>query len=193
MALEQHTVALPPPDLKGAAEPFCHCVRAKSLQSCSTLCNPMDCSPPGSSVHGFSRQEYWSRLPCLSPGDLPNPGIKPMPPALAGGFFTTGVTWEAPLSLAPSLFLPMTSPASPGPDPSPFLCGSLHLNRCSFLLALQHGPLPAVCHDLFTPSSPGQGTHFHLHTRLCTQQVAGKRSLTFRGTQFSDPANQSQA
>ena len=31
---------------------------------------------------GFSRQEYWSGLPCLSPGDLPNPGIKPRSPAL---------------------------------------------------------------------------------------------------------------
>ena len=30
------------------------------LQSCSTLCNPADCSPSGSSVHGISRQEYWS-------------------------------------------------------------------------------------------------------------------------------------
>ena len=36
----------------------------KLLQSCPTLCDPMDCSPPGSSVHGFSRQEYWSGLPC---------------------------------------------------------------------------------------------------------------------------------
>ena len=36
---------------------------AKSLQSCLTLCDPMDCSPPGSSVHGFSRQEYWSGVP----------------------------------------------------------------------------------------------------------------------------------
>ena len=38
---------------------------------------------------GFSRQEYWCGLPCLAPGDLPNPGIKPMShtsPALAGGF-----------------------------------------------------------------------------------------------------------
>ena len=31
---------------------------------------------------GFSRQEYWSGLPCPSPGDLPDPGIKPMFPAL---------------------------------------------------------------------------------------------------------------
>ena len=41
---------------------------------------------------GFSRQEYWSELPCPSPEDLPNPGIEPMSlmsPALAGGFFTT--------------------------------------------------------------------------------------------------------
>ena len=38
---------------------------------------------------GFPRQEYWSRLPFSSPGDLPNPGIEPMSPALAGGFFTT--------------------------------------------------------------------------------------------------------
>ena len=38
---------------------------------------------------GFSRQEYWSRLPFPSPGDLPDPGIKPASPALACGFFTT--------------------------------------------------------------------------------------------------------
>ena len=38
---------------------------------------------------GFSRQEYWSGLPFLSPGDLPKPGIKPVSPALAGRFFTT--------------------------------------------------------------------------------------------------------
>ena len=47
---------------------------------------------------GFSRQEYWSGLPCPPPGDLPNPEIKPttlMSPALAGGFFTTSTTWEA--------------------------------------------------------------------------------------------------
>ena len=48
-----------------------------------TPCDPMDCSSPGSSVHrGVSRQEYWSGLPCPSPGDLPNPGIEHKPPAL---------------------------------------------------------------------------------------------------------------
>ena len=49
----------------------------------------MDCSPPGSSVHGISQAEYWSGWPFPSPGDLPNPGIKPMSPALADRFFTT--------------------------------------------------------------------------------------------------------
>ena len=45
---------------------------------------------------GFSRQEYWSGLPCPLPGDLPNSGTKPTsltPLALAGGFFTTSATW----------------------------------------------------------------------------------------------------
>ena len=47
---------------------------------------------------GFSRQEYWSGLPCPPPGDLPDPGIELvslMSPALTGGFFTTSATWEA--------------------------------------------------------------------------------------------------
>ena len=49
----------------------------------------------------FSRQEYWSGLPCPPPGDLPDPGIKStslMSPALAGGFLTTSVSWEAPVA-----------------------------------------------------------------------------------------------
>ena len=43
---------------------------------------------------GFSRQEHWSGLPCSPPGDLANPGIEPVFPALAGGFFTTSATWD---------------------------------------------------------------------------------------------------
>ena len=63
-------------------------------QSYSTLCDPT-----GSRSMGFSRQEYWSGLPCPPPRDLPDPGIEPgsLPsPALAGGFFTINATWEAP-------------------------------------------------------------------------------------------------
>ena len=53
-------------------------------QSCLALCDPIDCTLPGSSLcpWGFSRQEYWSELPCPLPGDIPNPGIKPRSPAL---------------------------------------------------------------------------------------------------------------
>ena len=50
-------------------------------QSCPTLWDPMDCSPP--------RQEYWSGLPFLSPGDLPDPGIKPRSPALQADALTS--------------------------------------------------------------------------------------------------------
>ena len=47
---------------------------------------------------GFSGQEYWSGSPSPPPGDLPDPGIEPMPlmsPAFAGGFFTISTSWEA--------------------------------------------------------------------------------------------------
>ena len=42
----------------------------------------MDCIPPATLSMEFSRQECWSELPFLSPGDLPNPGIEPGSPAL---------------------------------------------------------------------------------------------------------------
>ena len=54
-----------------------------------TLCHLMNCSPPGSSVHGFSRQEYWSGLPGSPPGDLPNPGIEPRSPTLQADSLST--------------------------------------------------------------------------------------------------------
>ena len=65
---------------------------AQSLQSCPTLYDLMDYSPPGSPVYGGSRQEYCSGLLCPPPEDLFDPRIEPtslMSPALAGGFFTT--------------------------------------------------------------------------------------------------------
>ena len=64
----------------------------------------------------FSRQKYWSRLLFPTPGDLPNLGIKPMSPALAGGFFTKRATWEAPSDdpLRYSFFPQTTWENSPG-------------------------------------------------------------------------------
>ena len=74
-------------------------------QFCLTLCNPVECSPPGSSVHGDSldKDTGVSEFPCPPPGELPNPGVEPTScasPALAGRLFTTGATWE-------TLFLPL--------------------------------------------------------------------------------------
>ena len=74
------------------------CVCVKSLVSCLTLCDPMDYSPPGSSLHGILQARILEWLPFSSPGDLPDPGIEPvslMSPALAGRFFTR----EAPREL----------------------------------------------------------------------------------------------
>ena len=65
-----------------------------------TLCSPMDCSSPGSSVHGISQAKILEWVPFPLPGDLPDPGIEPASysagdPALAGRVFTTSATQEA--------------------------------------------------------------------------------------------------
>ena len=51
-------------------------------QSCLTLYDPVDCSPPGSSVHGILQARTLEQVPFPSPGDPPNPGIKPRSPVL---------------------------------------------------------------------------------------------------------------
>ena len=101
------------------------CVHAKSLshvQPFVTLWTPAHQAPLSM---GFSRHEYWSGLPCLLPGDLPDPGIKPtclMSPALAGGFFATSTTWEALYFLSQVqfqillAFLPLTLPSHSFPS-----------------------------------------------------------------------------
>ena len=64
-------------------------------QSCPTLCNPMNCSSPGCSVHRIlqARTLEWVAVSFL--GDLPNPGIELGSPAWQGGFFTIWATREA--------------------------------------------------------------------------------------------------
>ena len=60
-------------------------------QLCLTLCDPMDCSPQGSSVHGISEARILEWLAYSTPGDLPDSGIKLaslVSPVLAGRFFT---------------------------------------------------------------------------------------------------------
>ena len=67
-------------------------------QSCPTLCDPIDCSLLGSSVHGIFQAIVLEWMDISFSRDLPNPGMKPralVSPALAGGFFTTGTALEA--------------------------------------------------------------------------------------------------
>ena len=71
----------------------------KLLQLCLTLCDPVDYSSPGSSVHGILQARIL--LPCPPSGYLYNPGIEHTSltsPALTGSFFTTSATWEAPIT-----------------------------------------------------------------------------------------------
>ena len=71
------------------------CVHSKSLQSCPTLCDLWPVTHHAPLSMGFSGDEYQSGSPCPSPGDLPDPGIRPASPVLAGRFFATSATWEA--------------------------------------------------------------------------------------------------
>ena len=74
------------------------CMLAKSPQSRLTLCDPVDCSPPGSSVHGIFQGPWNGILDWVAisySGDLSNSGIEPAlltSPALASKFFTTSAT-----------------------------------------------------------------------------------------------------
>ena len=65
-------------------------LKHECAQSCLTLCHPLDCNPPGSSVHEIFQSRIWEWV--VISGDLPNPGIKVVSlasPALAGRFVTT--------------------------------------------------------------------------------------------------------
>ena len=78
----------------------CVCVYA---QSCPTLCDPIDCRPPGSSVHGIFQARILEQVAISSSRDLPDPEVKPLFPessALAGEYFHHCTTWEAPKTAA---------------------------------------------------------------------------------------------
>ena len=127
-------------------ESVCVCVCVCSVtQSCPTLCDPVDCSPPASSVHGIlqARILEWGGA-ISSSGDFPNPGIKPtslLSLTLASGFFTTSASWEDPpaftsiknFSDSPGLFHQTWIPPTEGwkscPQLGSFSGFSLHVQR----------------------------------------------------------------
>ena len=87
---------------------------------------------------GFSRQEYCSGLTYPPPGDLPDQGLNPWLlrlPVLAGGFFTTSGTWEAPTSH-------YTAQMSPPPTKEPSLIFLSKISQCTLPL---HYPIPLSC------------------------------------------------
>ena len=75
------TLSLPVPVCVYVCVCVCVCVCVFSVaQTCLTLCGPMDCvAQQAPLLKEFSRQEYCSAMPFLTPGDLPNPGIEPCP------------------------------------------------------------------------------------------------------------------
>ena len=107
---------------------------------------------------GFSRQEYWSGLPCSPTGDLPNPGIEPasfMSPALASGFFTPSATWEALYrQICPNFFsntkLTQTSPSQITSNfPKAVSLSSKHLQHLMCLSQLTLSDIIGVGSSLF--------------------------------------------
>ena len=85
------------------------------LVTCNSFATPWTVARQALLSRGFSRQEYWSRLPFPTSGDLPDPGIKSVSPVWAGGFFTIelqGTALELPSSGLPCNSLDSAPPVS---------------------------------------------------------------------------------
>ena len=110
-------------------------------QSCPTLCDSMDCSPAKLLCPwGFSRQEYWSGLPCPPPENLPNPGIESWSPAL----------WADSIPSEPLGKPKNTRVGSLSPIQENFLTqeskwGLLHWRRIHYQLSYPGSPNCMVC------------------------------------------------
>ena len=133
-------------------------LRAVNAQLCLTLWDPMVCSMPGSSGHGFSRQESWSGLPFPSLGDLPKPGIKSMSPASPALQVDSLPMnhWRSLLSeiVLPPHTIPLGCPSAPAPSIQ-YRASNLDwwLVPCMILYMFQcHSPKSS--HPLPLPQSP---------------------------------------
>ena len=118
----------------------CVCVDL-CVQSCLTLCNPMDYSPPGSSVHGIFKARILEEVAISFPGDLPNPGMELLSTCL--------LHWQVdslPLSHleSPRLVQILTIDGKTRKHERvshPVMSKSLHLNDCSQPVSSIHGIL----------------------------------------------------
>ena len=145
-------------------------VSAKLCQSFLTLCNPMDCSPPSSSVQGVLQARILEWLPFPSPGDLPRPGIKCTSPALTGRFFTTEPPGKPQIyAAAAAAVLLQSCPALCDPlDGSPLGSPSLgfsrqeHWSGLPFPSPMRESEVAQSCPTLSDPmdySLPGSPIH----------------------------------
>ena len=130
------------------------CVWLLATKSCPTLCDSQTVPCQACLSMGFSRPEYWSGLPCPSPGHLPKSGIEPHPSShIAGRFCTIWATWEAQVS-------PLSYLGSPG---FPYLTVIFYVQTaCSFITNLYVAwlPLPppqSSLSGLLEMLSPGLG------------------------------------
>ena len=135
----------------------------------------MDCSPPDSSVHEISRQQYWSRLPFYPPGDLPDPGIEPMSPAWAGRFFIT-----APPGKPTCRYIPPVS-ASVVKWHFPYVCAHFSLLIRTQVIGLK--PIQIQYDFILTWSHP-QRSYFQIRSHL---QVLGIRAWTYHFGGYNSP------
>ena len=126
----------------------CDCMCVKSLQSCLSLCDPMDCSRQAPLSMGFPRQKYWSGLPCPPPGDLPHPGIKPRSPTCRRILYQPShqgnpriLQWGS-LSLLQRIFPIQESNQ-----------GLMHCRQIFYQLSYQ-GSISIIHHYLLPPHSP---------------------------------------
>ena len=127
-------------------------------KSCPTLCDSVDYSPPGSSVHRIPRQEYWGGLSFPSPGDLYDLGIKPISPALAGGFLTTASGEAQTLVQVPWILFS----TRPWPWASVYLCRILN--------QLNDNPSPLVSDHPQYYTHPLPSPRWYLIILICLQQ-----------------------
>ena len=130
------------------------CLALPRVLSCPTLCDPTDCSLPGSPVRGIFHQEHLSGLPFPPPGDLPNPGREPTSPmslVIVGRF--SPLTWETLVSSVqfsqscPTLCNPMNH-STPGLP--------VHHQLLEFIQTHVHRVGDAIqpSHPLSSPSPP---------------------------------------
>ena len=105
------------------------------FKSCPTLWDPMDCSPPGSSVQIFSSPEHWSGFPCLFQGIFPTRDqthISYICIGMAGGFFTTAAAAAKSLQSCPTLCDPVDGSPSGSPIPGILQARTLEWVAISF-------------------------------------------------------------